>query len=134
MERSAETTRDDPDGEYLKRNRWLNPSDVRPIDEADLRKAARGVSEGGPDDPAPIGFTFAEGGCGNAANGPNIFWNQGLSGADIGAQPRTARDVVRRVFRHLHPNVPVPGRFALDHAANVGARRRISRPHFHHPA
>src|SRR6266436_5545575 len=63
------------------------------------------------------GFIFAGGGCGNAANGPNIFWNQGLSGADIGAQPRTAGNVVRRVFRHLHRNVPVPGRFALDHVA-----------------
>ena len=29
MERSAETTRDDPDGEYLKRNRWFESPSLR---------------------------------------------------------------------------------------------------------
>src|SRR6516225_9187228 len=80
------------------------------------------------------GFISAGGGCGDAANRPDAFWNQEVPGADIGAQPRTARDIVRRVCRHLHRNVPVPGRFALDHAANIGARDGISRPHFHYSA
>jgi hypothetical protein len=29
MERSAETTRDDPDGEYLKRNRWFESGSLQ---------------------------------------------------------------------------------------------------------
>ena len=29
MERSAETTRDDPDGEYLKRNRWFESASLQ---------------------------------------------------------------------------------------------------------
>src|SRR6516165_11197476 len=80
------------------------------------------------------GFISAGGGCGDAANGPDAFWNQGVPGTDIGAQPRTARDVIWRVCRHLHFNIPVPGRFALDHAANISARGGVSRPHLHYSA
>jgi hypothetical protein len=29
VERSAETTRDDPDGEYLKRNRWFESGSLQ---------------------------------------------------------------------------------------------------------
>ena len=29
MERSAETTRDDPDGEYIKRNRWFESGSLQ---------------------------------------------------------------------------------------------------------
>src|SRR6516162_731159 len=80
------------------------------------------------------GFISAGGGCGDAANGPDAFWNQEVPGADIGAQPRTARDVIWRVCRHLHCNVPLPGRLALDHAANISTRRGLSCPHFHYSA
>src|SRR5260370_1539204 len=75
----------------------------------------------------------AGGGCDDAATRPDAFCDQGFSNSDFGVQPRTARDFVRRVFRHLHRNVPVPGRVAVDHTANVGARRRVSRSHFHYP-
>src|SRR5262249_24353292 len=79
-------------------------------------------------------LTSAGVGSGDIANGPDAFWNQGFSGADIGAQPRTAREIVRRVCRHLRRNVPVSGSLALDHAANIGARGGISRSHFHYSA
>jgi hypothetical protein len=59
------------------------------------------------------GFISAGGGFGSAANGPDIFGNQGVPGADIGEAARPARDVVWRVFRDLHRNVPVPGCFWL---------------------
>jgi hypothetical protein len=43
VERSAETTRDDPDGEYLKRNRWFESGSLqRGVQCEPDRQAERG--------------------------------------------------------------------------------------------
>jgi hypothetical protein len=47
VERSADTTRDDPDGEYLKRNRWFESGSLQrgvycePVTTVDRAEAAR---------------------------------------------------------------------------------------------
>src|SRR6516225_9247531 len=55
------------------------------------------------------GFISAGGGCGDAASGPDAFWNQEVPGADLSAQRRTAHDIVRLVCRHLHRKVSAAG-------------------------
>jgi len=46
VERSAETTRDDPDGEYLKRNRWFESGSLQRESVANSKRHVVTVTTG----------------------------------------------------------------------------------------